>query len=58
MLMLYYKSRVVDQTSNAEGSPLNGSEELADELQYGLECVIAAVRNYSVAFEALDGMRG
>ncbi|KKZ67932.1 hypothetical protein EMCG_06463 [[Emmonsia] crescens] len=57
MLMLYYKSRVVDQSSNAEGSPLNGSEELADELQYGLECVIAAVRNYSVAFEALDGMR-
>ncbi|OAX82707.1 hypothetical protein ACJ72_02940 [Emergomyces africanus] len=58
MLMLYYKSRVVDQTSNTEGNPLNGSEELADELQYGLECVIAAVRNYSEAFEALSGMRG
>ncbi|EDN06021.1 predicted protein [Histoplasma mississippiense (nom. inval.)] len=57
MLMLYYKSRVVDQNIYVEGRPLNFSEELTEELQYGLECVISAVRNYSRAFEALDGMR-
>ncbi|PGH02308.1 hypothetical protein GX51_04749 [Blastomyces parvus] len=57
MLMLYYKSRVIDQTGNADNNPLNLSEELADELQCGLEYVISAVRNYSMAFEALDGMR-
>lgn len=58
MLMLYYKSRVVDQNIYVEGRPLNFSEELTEELQYGLECVISAVRNYSRVFEALDGMRG
>ncbi|KAL2378929.1 hypothetical protein RJZ90_005649 [Blastomyces dermatitidis] len=58
MLMLYYKSRVIDHTSSVEGNPLKPSDDLADELQYGLECVISAVRNYSIAFEALDGMRG
>ncbi|EGE83708.1 C6 zinc finger domain-containing protein [Blastomyces dermatitidis ATCC 18188] len=57
MLMLYYKSRVIDHTSSVEGNPLKPSDDLADELQYGLECVISAVRNYSIAFEALDGMR-
>ncbi|EGC44544.1 C6 zinc finger domain-containing protein [Histoplasma capsulatum var. duboisii H88] len=57
MLMLYYKSRVVDQNIYVEGRPLNFSEELTEELQYGLECVISAVRNYSRVFEALDGMR-
>ncbi|PGG99982.1 hypothetical protein AJ79_08344 [Helicocarpus griseus UAMH5409] len=60
MLMLYWKSRVIidpTNTNNMELSPLHGSEELADELQYGLECVLAAVRNYAMAFEALDGMR-
>ncbi|KAK2792001.1 hypothetical protein FQN52_004107 [Onygenales sp. PD_12] len=59
MLMLYYKSRVMDQTGESEiaDNPLRGAEEIAEELQHGLDCVIAAVRNYSAAFEALDGMR-
>ncbi|KAF3483482.1 uncharacterized protein GIQ15_02806 [Arthroderma uncinatum] len=55
MLMLYYKSRAINP-ENVE-SPLSDPDQLSEELQHGLECVIGAVRNYSIAFEALDGMR-
>lgn len=56
MLMLYYKSRAI--SSGMVESPLSDTDQLGDELQHGLECVIGAVRNYSMAFEALGGMRG
>ena len=56
MLMLLYRSRAVAQ-------PIGGyqsldTDELADELYYGLSCVISAVSNYAMAFEALGGMKG
>ncbi|EEH22736.2 hypothetical protein PABG_04947 [Paracoccidioides brasiliensis Pb03] len=57
MLMLYYKLRTSDQASPAPHNPLNTSIELVRKLKHGLENVIGAVRNYSIAFEALDGMR-
>lgn len=56
MLMLYYKSRAI--TPGTVDSPLSDIDQLSEELQHGLECVIGAVRNYSMAFEALGGMRG
>ncbi|KAK2870587.1 hypothetical protein FQN49_003067 [Arthroderma sp. PD_2] len=56
MLMLYYKSRSINLETVE--SPLSDPDQLSEELQHGLECVIGAVRNYSTAFEALDGMRG
>lgn len=56
MLMLYYKSRVMNEGPDA--NPLSDADQLGEQLQHGLECVITAVRNYSNAFEALDGMRG
>ncbi|KAM5499231.1 hypothetical protein McanMca71_006420 [Microsporum canis] len=55
MLMLYYKSRAI--TPGTVDSPLSDIDQLSEELQHGLECVIGAVRNYSMAFEALGGMR-
>ncbi|WEW60985.1 hypothetical protein PRK78_006474 [Emydomyces testavorans] len=56
MLMLYYKSRVTKQeVDKNSGTNLDQSHE---KLKHGLQCVISAVRNYAIAFEALDGMRG
>ncbi|EZG08241.1 hypothetical protein H106_02433 [Trichophyton rubrum CBS 735.88] len=55
MLMLYYKSRAINP--GMVESPLSDTDQLGEELQHGLECVIGAVRNYSMAFEALGGMR-
>lgn len=59
MLMLYYKSRVAEQTGAFDGVYLLGDcGRLAGELQQGLRRLILAVGNFSAAFEALDGMRG
>jgi hypothetical protein len=56
MLMLSYRSR--DFQEQAEGvGQLLGSDDLADELYWGLTCVIQAVSNYATAFEALGGMK-
>ncbi|KAK2766980.1 hypothetical protein FQN54_006297 [Arachnomyces sp. PD_36] len=57
MLMLYYRARI-SQPQDPERARewiVNGPIR---KLQRGLELVIGAVRNYSIAFEALDGMRG
>lgn len=59
MLMLFYKTRVAKQLSpDSDTGNNSSSERLVEELRNGLERVIGAVRNYSRAFEALDGMRG
>ncbi|OQE10504.1 hypothetical protein PENVUL_c004G09889 [Penicillium vulpinum] len=60
MFMIYYKARVAkqlapDSPGNERGGDSTG--HLIDELRQGLERIIAAVSNYSLAFEALDGMR-
>lgn len=56
MLMLYYKSRVTKHETDE--SPLNNGDQLCGRLRQGLQFVIGAVKNYAIAFEALDGMRG
>jgi len=58
LLMLYYKSRVTDRPDGSLDSLLNNPIQLVHELRLGLGRVIGAVKNYSIAFEALDGMRG
>ncbi|EAS28014.3 C6 zinc finger domain-containing protein [Coccidioides immitis RS] len=55
MLMLYYKSCITKH--NAENTPLSNTDQLRERLRHGLRCVIDAVKNYAIAFEALDGMR-
>ncbi|CAG8239465.1 unnamed protein product [Penicillium salamii] len=58
MFMIYYKARVAKQLSpvqNEKGDDSTG--QLIEELRQGLGRIIAAVSNYSIAFEALDGMR-
>lgn len=57
MLMLYHKSPQLLQQAESAGQPLD-IEELADDLYNGISCVLAAVQNYSIAFEALGGMKG
>lgn len=60
MFMIYYKARVAKQlapeSSGEQGGDSTG--QLIEELRQGLERIISAVSNYSLAFEALDGMRG
>lgn len=60
MFMIFYKVRVAKQLSPDVESELvsDSTEQLVEELRRGLERIIAAVSNYSFAFEALDGMRG
>ena len=55
--MLYYRARVSQPSDVARAQEwvLKGPMR---KLRHGLELVIGAVRNYSLAFEALDGMRG
>ncbi|CAG8269507.1 unnamed protein product [Penicillium olsonii] len=58
MFMIYYKARVAKQLSpvrNEKGD--DSTSQLIEELRQGLGRIITAVSNYSLAFEALDGMR-
>lgn len=60
MLMIFYKARVAKQLSlDADGERGGDSTgQLIEELRQGLQRLVAAVSNYSLAFEAMDGMRG
>ncbi|KAJ5690248.1 hypothetical protein N7462_004640 [Penicillium macrosclerotiorum] len=59
MFMLFYKTRVAKQYSpeSENGLATDATDRLVEELRQGLERIIGAVSNYSLAFEALDGMR-
>ncbi|KAF4765184.1 hypothetical protein HAV15_003151 [Penicillium sp. str.  len=60
MFMIYYKARVAKQLAPDSPHNENGGDstgQLIEELRQGLERIIGAVSNYSLAFEALDGMR-
>lgn len=50
------KQLAPDSPHNENGGDSTG--QLIEELRQGLERIIGAVSNYSLAFEALDGMRG
>ncbi|KAH2930551.1 hypothetical protein KXW45_006210, partial [Aspergillus fumigatus] len=59
LLMIYYKATVEKQMSPDYGneSTNSASYRLIQEIRQGLERVIETVKNYAIAFEALDGMR-
>ncbi|KAL4887461.1 hypothetical protein BJY04DRAFT_2875 [Aspergillus karnatakaensis] len=59
LLMVFYKMSVENHVPTEMGTGLDSrpSGTLTDELRQGLERIITAVTNYTVAFEALDGMR-
>ncbi|KAJ5546311.1 hypothetical protein N7494_003896 [Penicillium frequentans] len=59
MFMIFYKARVANQVSpDVETEIVSDSiDRLVEELRQGLQRIIGAVSNYSLAFEALDGMR-
>lgn len=54
LLMLCQRSRDIIHNSSSNAAFYNGLEEL----HCGLQRIIAALQNYSIAFEALDGMKG
>lgn len=58
--MIFYKATVEKQMSVDYGneSTSSASDRLIEEIRQGLERVIETVKNYAIAFEALDGMRG
>lgn len=60
MFMIFYKARVAKQLSPDSENEITSesTDRLIDELHQGLQRIIATVSNYSIAFEALDGMRG
>lgn len=60
LLMVFYKTRVAKRLSpDSKNEHVEGStDQLIAELQQGLRHIIAASSNYSLAFEALYGMRG
>ncbi|EPS32527.1 hypothetical protein PDE_07487 [Penicillium oxalicum 114-2] len=59
MLMIFYKARVAKQLSSDTENELvsNATDPIVEELRLGLQRIITAISNYSLAFEALDGMR-
>lgn len=50
-------SGTMNPNANSNPTP-NPTDRLILELRQGLERIIGAVRNYTIAFEALVGMRG
>lgn len=60
MFMIFYKARVANQMSPDVETDIasDSAGRLVEELRQGLQRIIRAVSNYSLAFEALDGMRG
>lgn len=58
LLMLYYKYRVMDDSFIGNDVTPVLTENLKDDVRQGLQNNVNALKNYSKAFEALDGMRG
>lgn len=60
--MLSYKTKamgfVVDGQGMGEGPASAPAVKLLGQLGEGLRMILAAVKNYSVAYEALGGMSG
>lgn len=63
MLMLCYKAHSIPIPESTYESSVAGSgiellmRSYVDQLTQGLKLVLAALENYSIAFEAIDGMR-
>jgi hypothetical protein len=55
MIMLSYKTRAMGFMGVVEDSP---AKKLLEQLGDGLQLVLDALKNYSMAYEALGGQRG
>ena len=59
MIMLSYKTKAMGFIRPVSGEGKDSvSARLLAQLQEGLQLVLDAVKNYSIANEALGGMRG
>lgn len=58
MLMLSRKSRALKNDGYLDTQTESPASSLDSLLRHGLLAVVSALENYSIAFEALDGMRG
>jgi hypothetical protein len=60
LLMVFYKMSVENHVSTKTGTSHDShqSSTFTEELRQGLERIISAASNYTISFEALDGMRG
>ncbi|KAL3419527.1 C6 zinc finger domain-containing protein [Phlyctema vagabunda] len=57
MVMLCYKTRALGFGGTAEGGEQSPAWKLMNQLSEGLKLILDALRNYSIAFEALGGMQ-
>jgi hypothetical protein len=57
MIMLSYKTKAMGFVGMIDGKS-SPSLKLLEQLQDGLQLVVDALKNYSIAYEALGGMRG
>jgi hypothetical protein len=59
MIMLSYKTKAMGFIGIASNEGMDTpSARLLAQLQEGLQLVLDALKNYSMAYEALGGMRG
>ena len=58
MLMLYRKTCALKNDNYMDRQIDSPASSLVSLLRHGLHSVLSALENYSIAFEALDGMRG
>ena len=58
MIMLCYKTRAMGFVGAVDDSLENPVSKLLAQLHDGVQLVVDALRNYSLAYEALGGMRG
>jgi len=58
MIMLCYKTRAMGFVGAVDDGRESPASKLLSQLQDGLGLILDALRNYSLAYEALGGMRG
>lgn len=57
MIMLSYKTKAMGFGEMLDGKA-SPATKLLEQLQDGLQRIVSALKNYSIAYEALGGMRG
>jgi hypothetical protein len=55
LLMIRHRAEIMGSSSPTDNPMVS---KLFDQLQHGLQSVVGALENYSIAFEALGGMKG
>jgi hypothetical protein len=55
LLMIRHRAESMGSSSPTDNPMVS---KLFDQLQHGLQSVVGALENYSIAFEALGGMKG